>query len=349
VYKNIAAIVDVHVHTHIDEGGGAVRVTERRDMTRDDADSDGEHVHVPVDDLDNAVEATEGTDMSKVDEEDVMAQHIDNNHDDKVRVDGGTVLPKMGDQMEVTWGDLTVQNRRFVRHQDTALRNIQSPRSVMREPVKKSPPVQQKHVREPPPVRHDDVHEGGNLRHHDAADRDQGVPHAIEGDGISVQESGDGAADDPVDQGHGVCDDTSDDGICAQIVDTAELTKQVGKAGGLHTLERIIMANLDRVGYATVDDEVIVAKEEFEGIQVPVEIKPAVDKDEEEGGDIPTPEDREAGKLGIMMTKSEKFGHERGGGIAKCTRLLCCTFMLVGNAGKLGPRGRGQAHLTAAP
>ena len=178
---------------------------------------------------------------------------------------------------------------------------------------------------------------------------DQGVPHAIEGDGISVQESGDGAADDPVDQGHGVCDDTSDDGICAQIVDTAELTKQVGKAGGLHTLERIIMANLDRVGYATVDDEVIVAKEEFEGVQVPVEIKPAVDKDEEEGGDIPTPEDREAGKLGIMMTKSEKFGHERGGGIAKCTRLLCCAFMLVGNAGKLGPRGRGQAHLTAAP
>ena len=111
----------------------------------------------------------------------------------------------------------------------------------------------------------------------------------------------------------------------------------------------IMIVNLDRFDNTTADDEVTVAEEEFEGVQVPVEIKPAVDKDEEGGGGIPTPEDREAGRLGIMMTKSERFGHERGGGIAKCTRLLCCAFMLVGNAGKLGPRGRGQAHLTAAP
>ena len=27
--------------------------------------------------------------------------------------------------------------------------------------------------------------------------------------------------------------------------------------------------------------------------------------------------------------------------LAKCTRLLCCAFMLVGKAGKLGPHGRG--------
>jgi hypothetical protein len=74
-----------------------------------------------------------------------------------------------------------------------------------------------------------------------------------------------------------------------------------------------------------------------------------VDEDEEGGGDVPTPDDKEAGKLGILMSKEEGFGHERGEGLAKCTRLLSCTFMLVGNAGKLGPRGRGQAHLTAAP
>jgi hypothetical protein len=84
---------------------------------------------------------------------------------------------------------------------------------VLREPVKKPPPVQQKHVREPPPVRHDDVHEGGELGHHDVADRDQGVPHANEGDSVPVQEGGgDGAADDPVDQGHGVCDGDAHDG-----------------------------------------------------------------------------------------------------------------------------------------
>jgi hypothetical protein len=192
---------------------------------------------------------------------------------------------------------------------------------------------------------------------------DQGVPHANEGDGVPGQ---DGAADDPVDQGHA----------------PAELTKQFGTAEGLHTMEEILMTKQDWFDHAAADGDVAVAKYEVargDGIVNapvekvvdltkvvedqgdvhvsahidegggPVEIKPAVDKDEEGGGGIPTPEDREAGRLGIMMTKSERFGHERGGGIAKCTRLLCCAFMLVGNAGKLGPRGRSQAHLTAAP
>ena len=77
--------------------------------------------------------------------------------------------------------------------------------------------------------------------------------------------------------------------------------------------------------------------------------EPEVDKDEEGVGDEPTPDDKEAGKLVILMTKHECFGHERGEGIAKCTRQLSCAFMLVGNVGKLGPRGRRQAHLTTAP
>jgi hypothetical protein len=90
-----------------------------------------------------------------------------------------------------------------------------------------------------------------------------------------------------------------------------------------------------------------VAEEEFEEVQVSVDTKPEVDKDEEGGGD--TPDDRKTVKLGNLMSKRECFGHESREGLAKCTRLLSCAFMLVGNAGNLGPRGRSQAHLTAAP
>ena len=108
------------------------------------------------------------------------------------------------------------------------------------------------------------------------------------------------------------------------------------------------MTNHDRVDHATIDEEETVANEEFEVVQVSDETKPEVDEDEEGGGDIPTPDDKEAGKLGILMSNQECFGQERGGGIAKCTRLISCAFMLVVNAGKLGPRGRSQAHLPAA-
>jgi hypothetical protein len=51
---------------------------------------------------DNDVEATEG---------DVMAKHIDNNHDDQVSVEEGAVLTKMVVQMEVMVGDLIVVHR----------------------------------------------------------------------------------------------------------------------------------------------------------------------------------------------------------------------------------------------
>ena len=61
----------------------------------------------------------------------------------------------------------------------------------MREPVKKSPPVQRKQVREVPPVQHDES--------------DEAVP-VQEGGGV-------GTADDPADQGHGVRDgDAHDEG-----------------------------------------------------------------------------------------------------------------------------------------
>ena len=143
--------------------------------------------------------------------------------------------------------------------------------------------------------------------------------------------------------------DTSGDGVRARVGDKAELTRQVGTAEGLHTIVKIMMANLNRVDHATIDEGEIVAEEEFEEVQVSVDTKPEVDKDEEGGGDIPTPDDKEAGKLEILMSKQVCFGHERGEGITKCTRLLSCAFMLVGNVGKLGPRGRRQAHLTTAP
>jgi hypothetical protein len=230
-----------------------------------DDDGGDEHVQVSGDDRDTAVEVTEG---------DVMAKYIDNNHDDQVSVEDGAVLTKMLVQMEVTVGDL---------------RNIQRPRSVMREPVKKSPPVQRKHVREPPQVRHDDVHEGGDLGKHDTADRDQEVLHAND---VPVQE-GEGAVGDPVAHGHGVVDDDpSNGGICANVDDTAE-------------------------GLPTIDDGETMAEEEFEEVQVLVNTEPEVDKDEEGGGGVPTPDDREAGKLVVLMTKQECYGHVRGGGIAK--------------------------------
>jgi hypothetical protein len=64
--------------------------------------------------------------------------------------------------------------------------------------------------------------------------------------------------------------------------------------------------------------EETVAEEEFKGVQVSVETKPEVDEDEEGEGDIPTPDDNEAGKIDqMLMTKHGSFGHMRGGGIAK--------------------------------
>ena len=116
-----------------------------------------------------------------------------------------------------------MRNRRFVRLLDPALRNMQSPRSMMREPVKKSPPpqsvqaqkpqpVQKKHVQEAPPARHDDVQDrGGPLDNHDGADRDQGVQHAEDGNAVPGQEAGGDDVHVPAEQGHGVCADDEQD------------------------------------------------------------------------------------------------------------------------------------------
>ena len=46
-----------------------------------------------------------------------------------------------------------------------------------------------------------------------------------------------------------------------------------------------------------------------------------MDKDEEGGGHVPTSEDKEAGKLGIMITKQGCFAHVGEGGVAECTQL----------------------------
>ena len=144
--------------------------------------------------------------------------------------------------------------------------------------------------------------------------------------------------------------DTGGDGICVQVDNEAELAKKVEQTEGPHTMEEIMMAKQDRFDHATVDEEVTVADEDVEGggVQVPVEMGPEMDRDEEGGGDVTTPDDKEAGKLGITMTKQGCFAHGGEGGLANCMRLLSCTFMLVVNAGKLGPRGRRQAPLTAA-
>ena len=64
------------------------------------------------------------------------------------------------------------------------------------------------------------------------------------------------------------------DGIHVQVDDGAELTKIVGTTEGLHTMEEILMTNQDRFEHATIDEEVTVAKEEFEQVQVTVEIRP---------------------------------------------------------------------------
>ena len=129
--------------------------------------------------------------------------------------------------------------------------------------------------------------------------------------------SGDENPDTDDEGAYMIKNNTANDGIRVQVDDEAELTKKVGTTEGLHTMERFIMTNRDRVDHATIDEEETLAEEEFERVQVSVETKPEVEEDEEGGGDIPTPDDKEAGKLEILMTKQECCGHERGGGIAK--------------------------------
>ena len=50
----------------------------------------------------------------------------------------------------------------------------------------------------------------------------------------------------------------------------------------------------------------------------------------------------------FLMAKEDHFAHGGEEGLAKSTRLRSCAFLLVVNAGKLGPRDRSQAQLTGA-
>jgi hypothetical protein len=172
-------------------------------------------------------------------------------------------------------------------------------RSVMREPVKKSPSVQKTQVREVPPVRHGDVQERGSLpNHHDDADQDRGAQHADDGDAVPGQE--DGGEDtvcvkksppvwqkhvqepppdrhdnvhkggeqchyDVTDKDQGVPLANEGDGtVSAPVEKEVDLTKVVADKGDVH-----VPAHIDEGGGA-------------------IEMKPEVDKD---GGDVSTPED----------------------------------------------------------
>jgi hypothetical protein len=308
---------DDNVHTHIDEGGGAFQVTENRAVTKYDG---GGGVHDCVfdehDHVDDEAEFTKEIgpvacsrsvmrepvkksppvkkkqvrEVPPVRHDDVQDGGILPNHHDDADQDRGAQHADDGDAApgQEDGGDDAVCVQA-----DQGPGAIQSSRTVVRKPVKKSPPVQQKHVQESPPERHDDVHEGGEQGHHDAADREQGVPHANEGDGT----------------------------VNAPVEKEVDLTKVVEDQGDVH-----VPAHIDEGGGAG-------------------EMKPEVDKD---GGDVPTPEDKKDGKLGIIMTKPERFAHGGGGGIAKSTRLCSCAFLLVVNTGKLGPRDRSQVHFTGA-
>ena len=79
--KVVADRGDVHIQVPVDEGGGAVQVPEKKDVTKDDEGDDGfpvpvddsggtVHVQTPVNGGGGAVQvqAVGGTDVTKVDE-----------------------------------------------------------------------------------------------------------------------------------------------------------------------------------------------------------------------------------------------------------------------------------------
>jgi hypothetical protein len=86
-------------------------VDKEVDMNKVVEDRGNVHVQVPGDDGESAVEVPVGADMARYekgdddvhipvnDEGDVMAKHIDNEHDDQVPVEEGAELTKMLDQM----------------------------------------------------------------------------------------------------------------------------------------------------------------------------------------------------------------------------------------------------------
>ena len=184
----------VRVQVLIDDGGGtaSVEAEEGSDKAYDVVDTCGVLVNIHIDEGGGAVQVTERSDATKDDDNDREVQHTDVG-----------AAPGQGDDGA---GDICIQA-------DQSPGAIKSSRTVMRKPVKRSPPVWQKHVQEPLPDRHGYVHKSGELGHHDVADRDQEVHHADEGDAVPVKEGGgDGAAHDPVDQGPGVRDGDAHEG-----------------------------------------------------------------------------------------------------------------------------------------
>ena len=49
----------------------------------------------------------------------------------------------------------------------------------------------------------------------------------------------------------------------------------------------------------------------------------------------------------FLMAKEDHFAHGGEEGLAKSTRLRSCAFLLIVNAGQIGPRGRSQSQLIA--
>jgi hypothetical protein len=275
---------DDYVHTHIDEGEGALKVTEYRAVTKYDGGGGvhdcvfDEHDHVDDEAGFNketgpaaysrsmmrklvktspSVKKTQVQEVPPVRHGDVQERGSLPDHHDDADQDRGAQYADDGDAVpgQEGGGEGAVCVRA-----DQRPGAIKSSRTVMRKPVKKSPPVWQKHVQEPLPDRHGYVHKSGELGHHDVADKDQGVPLANEGDGT----------------------------VSAPVEKDVDLTKVVEDKGDVH-----VPAHIDEGGGA-------------------IEMKPEVDKD---GGDVSTPEDKKDGKLRNMMTKPERFAHGgRGAG-----------------------------------
>jgi hypothetical protein len=159
----------VRVQVLIDDGGGtaSVEAEEGSDKAYDVVDTCGVLVNIHIDEGGGAVQVTERSDATKDDDNDREVQHTDVG-----------AAPGQGDDGE---GDVCVQA-------DHGPSVIQSSRTLREKPFQISLLVQQKRVREPLRDQHDDIHEGGEQGIHDAADRDQGVPHNNEGDGVPGQD-----------------------------------------------------------------------------------------------------------------------------------------------------------------
>jgi hypothetical protein len=322
VAQNIVEIGDVHVRIPVDNSGGdGPGHTEGGGMA-EAADGGGRvRVQVPIDDGGGAatVQTEEGSDVAKkvADTGDVLVQtHIDEG--------GGAVQVTERGDVTKDWFDHTAVDEEVDMTQvveDRGDDDVQIPVN--------------------------DVG-GGAVLFQAIGEADVAKVH--EGDVVAKN-----------------IDNEHDDQV--PVAEGAELTKIEVTLAREEAENEFMMANqgcfahgVDVVGEVAViknntsgdaipveDDEgAELIEENFEGVQVSVEIKPEEDKDEEGGGEVPTLDDKEGGRLGSMMTKQGCFAHGGEGGVAKSTQPRSCAFLLVVNAGKFGPHGRSQAHLTAA-